>query len=78
MAVLQQFSTTIGGNASVTVPKVTITAQVFDNAGNLLADFTGANAIVFPAVIASLTGPQRQTLADQIAHFLVLTKAGLL
>jgi hypothetical protein len=77
MAVIQQFSITRGSNVSVPVPKVTITAQVFDNAGHLLADFTGANALVFPAVVTTLTVAQQADLADLIAEWLVLRKAGL-
>lgn len=78
MAVLQQFATTIGASKSVSVPQVTITAVVYSNDGALLADFTGANALLFPNVLTSLTAAQRQALVDQIAQAIVLMRAGLL
>ena len=78
MTVLQEYA--IARNGTVTIsafPRFTITAKVYDNAGTLLADFTGANALSFPAVVKGLTAEQQHELAQTIAQFLVMTKAGL-
>jgi hypothetical protein len=67
------------GSASVNVPRAQIEAKVVDSANQqtVIADFTGANALIFPAVIATLTAPQRLELAQLIAGWLIRTKAGL-
>ena len=44
---------------------------------NTIADFTGANAIQYPAVLATMSADQRATLMDQIAQTIVLIRAGL-
>lgn len=78
MANLQQFSVTSEGAAQVTVPSYEIAARVEDGDGTVLADFTGGNALHFPAVLASLTSEQRAELNDQIAATIVLMRAGVL
>jgi hypothetical protein len=67
------------GSASINVPRAQIEAKVVDssNQSQIIADFTGANALIFPAVIATLTAPQRLELARLIADWLLRTKAGL-
>ena len=76
---LLQFKITALGNASVTVPRAQFEALVVDSSdqSTVLADFTGANALIFPAVMATLTAAQRQEFAQMIAHWLVKTKAGI-
>lgn len=74
---LQNYSRTFLGAANVNVPRVQISAQVTDSTtGAVLADFTGANVILFPAVMSTLTQQQRQKVADTIATMLVLMRAG--
>lgn len=76
---LQQFSITPQASASVTVPRALIAAKVTDSqTGATLADFTGANALQFPAVIATLTAADRLELAQLVADWLIKKKAGLL
>lgn len=67
------------GSASVNVPRAQIEGRVVDstNQSTVIADFTGANALIFPAVVATLTAPQRLELAQMIAGWLLRTKAGL-
>lgn len=78
MADLQALSVTALGSASVNVPRATISALVTDSqTGAILADFTGANAIAFPAVLAQLTAAQRRDLIDLVVPWLVRTRAGL-
>lgn len=76
---LHNFSITPLGNANVNVPRAQIECQVVESVvnGAVLADFTGANAIIFPGVISTLTAADRQELAQMIANWLVLKKAGL-
>lgn len=76
MADFQQFTVTALGSANVNVPRAQITALVVEG-GVTLADFTGANAIIFPAVIGQLTAAERLELAQMIAHWLVRKRAGL-
>jgi hypothetical protein len=74
---LQNFSRTFLGASNVNVPRVQIAATVTDSTtGAVLADFTGANVIIFPAVMSTLTQQQRQKIADMIAMTLVLMRAG--
>ena len=74
-----QFQITPLASASVNVPRAQIEGKVVDstNQQTVIADFTGANALVFPAVIATLTAQQRLDLAQLIAGWLLRTKAGL-
>lgn len=73
---LQQFSVTPQSAAQVSVPRAVIAAQVVES-GAVIADFTGANAIQFPAVIKDLTAAQLAELIDIVASWLVLRRAGL-
>jgi hypothetical protein len=74
--ILQQLGATAAGTANVNVPRYTITAQVFADDGTLVADFTGANAINFPADLGKLTVARRNALLRQIGTALVYELAG--
>lgn len=74
---LQNFVMTNLGAANVNVPRVEISCTVHDSqSGTLIADFRGANVILFPAVWSTLTVAQRRKIADTIAPMLVLMRAG--
>lgn len=73
---IQNFSITANSAVNVNVPRFTITATVFDGPA-VVADFTGANSLVFPAVLATLTAQQRRDLIDLIANTLIQMKAGI-
>jgi hypothetical protein len=78
MADLQAFKITPLASASVNVPRAQIEARVVDSqSGALIADLTGANALVFPAVLTTLSAADRLELAQLIAHWLVRRVAGL-
>ncbi len=79
MASLQEYVVTDTGRKNIpgSMPTFTIAGKVYDNAGTLVADFTGANAISFPAVVATLTDAEIATLKQMVAMWLILTKAGL-
>jgi hypothetical protein len=77
MADLQNFSVTPQSAASVNVPMFTITAQVLDDEQNIIADFTGENAIQVAGLSATLSAEQRENLIGQIATTIVLMRAGL-
>jgi len=78
MADILQFQITALASASVNVPRAQIEGKVVDSANQstVIADFTGANALIFPAVITTLTAAQRLELAQLIAGWLIRTKAG--
>jgi len=79
MADILQFQITALASASVNVPRAQIEGTVVDSANQstVIADFTGANALIFPAVITTLTAAQRLELAQLIAGWLIRTKAGV-
>lgn len=80
MADLQNFSITPLANASVNVPRFRIECTITDSqTGEVLQDFTGANAIVFPTDLGSIfpTPAEKREFIDQLAHYLVRKKAGL-
>ena len=73
MADLMDFVMTPLGPAAMTVPRVQITGRVVDSADQsiVLGDFTGANAILFPNVLAALNQEQRLTLMRMIVGYLI-------
>lgn len=73
---IQSFGFTAGEAANLNLPTHTITAIV-DQDGQIIADYTGANAIQWPAVLALLSADQRTALMDEIAQRIVLMKAGV-
>ena len=77
MANVQNFGYTEGGAAQITVPVTTITATV-DEGGEVIADYTGANALRWPECLAALDPDQRAQLLDEIAITIVLMRAGVL
>jgi hypothetical protein len=78
MAQLQQYVVTQTGKKNVpNCPTFTIAGLVYNDAGVQVADFTGANALVFPNMLTGMTQPQVDKLTDLIANWLILTAAGL-
>jgi hypothetical protein len=79
MADLQNFGVTTRSRARITVPRATITAQITDSdTGAVLQDFTGANAILFPEVLDTLTTEESDAFLNYIALWLVQKKAGMI
>lgn len=75
---MQQYVVTQTGKKTVpNCPTFTIAGVVLDDAGVQVADFTGANALVFPNMLTGLTQPQVDALTALIANWLILTAAGL-
>lgn len=78
MAQLQQYAVTQTGKKNVpNCPTFTIEGVVLNDVGVQVADFTGANALVFPNMLTGLTQPQVDALTGMIANWLILTAAGL-
>lgn len=77
MANLMQFGYTEAGAVEVTVPDTVIAGRIEDDAGNVIADYTGAAAQHFPAVLSALTVDQRAALMDQIAATVLYLRAGM-
>lgn len=74
----QNYKLTPLAAVSVSVPRVQIEAEVHDSTtGDLIADFTGANALIFPGVVTTLTNAQQLELGHRIARFILDSKAGL-
>lgn len=75
---LQQFGYTEGAAAQITVPDTTITALVLDgDTQAVIADYTGNNALHWPAVLTALTAEQRAELLGGIANTIVRMRAGV-
>lgn len=83
MANIQQYSVTRSGTTNIqNFPRYVITASVEDTdpvtgLRVVIADFTGANALNFPAVMATLTPEQRDRFIELVSMWLVNVKAGL-
>lgn len=73
---IQNFSITPASAVTLTVPRFQISATVVEG-GNTIADFTGANILTFPGVLASLSVADRRALIDMIATTIVQMKAGI-
>ena len=76
MADMQNFSITAGSAAQVTVLDWLV-ACLGQDGSEVIADYTGANALHFPSVLSTLTESQQQDLLSQIATQIVMIKAGL-
>lgn len=76
---LKNFSVTALSNATISVPRAQLSGQVVssDPTQTVIADFTGANAVVFPNVLGSLSVSDRLELVELIATWL-LKKRGVL
>jgi hypothetical protein len=78
LAQLQQYSVTQTGKKNIpNCPTFTIAGLVYNDAGVQVANFTGGAALEFPAVLATFTEAQVLALTDMLAHWVILTKAGL-
>ena len=74
----QQFSVTRTTAASMTVPRWTIELKITDSqTGALLRDFTGANALSFPAILGQLTNAQQDEFVFNAVEWLIRKRAGL-
>lgn len=79
---LQNFTTTRNGTVNVSAfPRYTITGQLQDTdpATGLprnVADFTGANAIDFPAEMKNRTPEERDIILHTLARMLIEMKSG--
>ena len=73
---IQNFGYSEQAAVNVNVPDTVITARVEEDNGAVLADYTGPNALHFPAVLSTMTVEQRANLLGQIAQTIVLIKAG--
>lgn len=72
---LKTFTITKLANASVTVPRWTLSGQLVDSGtGAVLADFTGANTVAFPGILATLTAAQQDELIQMVAVWLLQKK----
>lgn len=75
---MQNFAVTRKAAAQINTQTHELSAQITDSAtGAVLADFTGQNAPVWPAVLNSLTPDQQDQIVGQVAQEVLLMKAGL-
>lgn len=65
------------GAVSVPLTDIVITAKIIDNDGTVLADFTGPNALHFPAVLNDLDDATKFQLFNSVLFPIVLAKAGV-
>lgn len=78
MADLMNFSITPLGPGAVQTIRATIEGKVLDSETQaVLFDFTGANAIAFPAALRDLTQSQQDSITAMVAQKVLLAKAGL-
>lgn len=67
------------GTATITIPRVALSVRVVDSHDQRIsvADLTGANRIIFPDALASLSQEQVIGLLQRAAVFLMRDRAGL-
>ena len=70
---VMEFSVTRISNASVSLPRWTIAGKLVDSKTQkqVIADFTGANAITFPQILTSLTAAERDEMVQMIVMWLL-------
>lgn len=71
MASMQQFSVTRQGKT------FRVAGRVYGDDQQLVADFTGANDVLFPQVMNDLPDAQVDALGRLLGHWLLLTLSGL-
>jgi hypothetical protein len=76
MADLNNFAVLPGPAANLNVPTKVITGTINEGA-EIIADYTGDNAINFPQILSTLDEEHFTQLMDLIADKLVFWKAGL-
>jgi hypothetical protein len=78
MADFQNLVITDLANANRNVNRFQVEGQLrHSGTGEMLFDFTGANAIVWPDGLASLTVQQRRSILRSVIRRLILMRAGL-
>jgi len=67
------FSMTRISNASVSLPRWTIAGKLVNSQdqSQVIADFTGANAVTFPQVLGSMTAAERDEMVQMIVLWLL-------
>ena len=77
MANYQNFSITALGAATITAPILKIEVSVEDDAGTVLADRTGENAILWPTDLAGLDADTQRAILDQVVYQLIGALTGV-
>jgi len=74
---IDQFSITPLASASVNVPRAQVEGRLLDDAtGAVIADFTGANAVIFPNVLSNLTAAERLEVLNLVINYIILKRFG--
>lgn len=72
------FAVTRQDAANINVPTHKFEGKITDStSGATLADFTGANAVLWPSVLSTLTATQQDQIATNLAQQILEMKAGL-
>lgn len=79
MADLLNYSVVRLAAASLTVPRWQISGQIVSsvNQSQILQDFTGANAVVFPNILGNLTNNQQDDWVEHIMLDLIQRRFGI-
>lgn len=74
---LKNLTITAGGTVTPTLQQFTVSVQVTNSqTGAVLADFTGANVLVWPNVLATLTVTQRRELIERVMWDVIRRRSG--
>lgn len=73
------YSLTKMSAVSVVVPRYSIACTVVDatDQSKVLADYTGANALLFPNALAGMSQSDRDEFIDLVASWIIHKHAGL-
>jgi len=76
---LLNFSITRLANASINIPRWSVEGKIVDskNQAQVLQDFTGANAVIFPNVLSNLTAAQQDVWVEKVVTELILKRFGI-
>jgi len=78
MANIRDLTITDLADAAITVNRFQVSCRVTEGLTDaLIADLTGANAVVFPAALGTLTVKQRRSLLRSVIRRLIMMRAGL-
>lgn len=77
MPILQNLTITPGAAVAVSIPSFTISVQITTNDGRPVADYTGPNAIQFPADLAKVPQARRDRISRLIAQAMIAHLAGV-
>lgn len=79
MADLLDYSVTRIANATISVPRWRVEGRIVDSQTQqqVIADFTGANSVIFPTVLGNLSSAGQDRWVQQVVQDLIFKRFGI-